>query len=175
MTSPEFSRTVRADTIGAQPLAMRIAAEPGERQALARRFGILSLDLLEAELSVARPNEDALAAGRFTAEVVQSCAITGEPVPARIEEDFEIHFRPLPTGGEPEEEVELAEQELDVMFYDAAMVDLGEAVAQTLALALDPYPRAPGAEDALKQAGVIDESEAGPFGALAGLRDKLGK
>jgi hypothetical protein len=84
-------------------------------------------------------------------------------------------FRPEPAAGGGEEEVELSDTELDVIFYVGAMVDAGEAVAQSLALAIDPYPRAPGAEEALKEAGVKDESEAGPFGALAALKDKLGK
>ena len=69
----------------------------------------------------------------------------------------------------------LDETELDVIFYDGAAADLGEAVAETMSLALDPYPRAPGAAGALNDAGIMDPGEAGPFGALAGLKDKLGK
>ena len=80
---------------------------------------------------------------------------------------------PRPGTGRPDEEIELGEAELDVAFYDGASVDLGEAVAETLALALDPYPRAPDAEQALKAAGVKSEEEAGPFGALTALRDKM--
>ena len=57
--------------------------------------------------------------------------------------------------------------------YDGGAIDLGETAAETMALALDPFPRGPGAEAALKAAGVISEEEAGPFGALAGLKDKL--
>jgi hypothetical protein len=64
---------------------------------------------------------------------------------------------------------------MDVVFYDLAAIDVGEAVAETLLLSLDPYPRAPGAEAALRAAGVKGEEEAGAFGALAGLRDKLKK
>jgi uncharacterized metal-binding protein YceD (DUF177 family) len=96
-------------------------------------------------------------------------------VPASVGETFTIRFRPEPTEGPAEEETELGEDELDVMFYDGAMIDVGEAVAQTLALNLDPYPRAPDSGDALREAGVLDEGQAGPFGALAGLKDKLGK
>lgn len=59
------------------------------------------------------------------------------------------------------------------MFHDGAFVDVGEAVAQTLALALDPYPRAPDADARLAAAGVTVAVEAGPFGALAGLPAKL--
>jgi uncharacterized metal-binding protein YceD (DUF177 family) len=174
MTEPELSRTVRADTLGGTPRAMHVQAGPQEREALARRFGIAGVESLEAELDVARAGGEVVARGRIVAAVVQSCVVTGEPVPERIDEAFEIHFRPEPAA-DAEEEIELGEGELDVIFYDGALVDLGEAVAQTLALNLDPYPRAPGAADALRQAGVQDESEAGPFGALASLKEKLSK
>ena len=49
------------------------------------------------------------------------------------------------------------------------MIDLGEAAAETVALALDPFPRSPRAADVLRDAGVISEEEAKPKGALAGL------
>ena len=51
-----------------------------------------------------------------------------------------------------------------------AMIDLGEALADTLALSLDPYPRSAGADAALKEAGVMSEEEASPFAILAKLR-----
>ena len=71
--------------------------------------------------------------------------------------------------------MELAEGELDVMHYEGGSIDLGEAVAQTLALGLDPYPRSPAAETALRESGVKSEEEAraesSPFAAL---KDRLG-
>ena len=95
---------------------------------------------------------------------------------AAVEEAFRVEFRPLPAGGRPEEEIELGEGELDVVFYEGGAVDLGEAVAQTLLLALDPYPRSPAAEAALREAGVKSEEEAriesSPFAALAALKGK---
>ncbi len=176
MTQLEFSRPVRTDTIGTAARAIRIEAEPGERAALARRFDLTALERLEAEVEVLRANEDILATGRLSADLVQSCVASGTPLPASVAEAFNITFRPEPAAAAPEEEVELGEAELDVMFYDGAMIDLGEAVAQTLALRLDPYPRAPDADGALKEAGVIGEDAAGPLGALAAaLKEKLGK
>ncbi len=172
MTEPEFSRSVRSDAIGTEPRALRIEARPAELEALARRFGLAALERLEAEVSLSRAEGDVVATGRIAAHVVQSCVVTGAPVPARIDEPFAVRFRSDQPAG-PDEEIELGEDELDVIFTDGAMVDVGEAVAQTVALALDPYPRAEGAEGALKQAGVLDEGEAGPFGALAALKDKL--
>lgn len=170
--TPEFSRPVRLDTIGAQLRAMRIEADEAERAALARRFGLIALDRLEAELSVVLAADDVIANGRVTAEAVQACIVTGAPVPARIDDTFALRFRPE-SGDGGEVEVELAEDELDTIFFQGAAIDVGEAIAQTLALALDPYPRADGAT--LGESGVKSDGEAGPFGGLAALRDRLRK
>jgi len=61
------------------------------------------------------------------------------------------------------------------VFHDGAAIDLGGAIADTLALALDPYPRSAAAETALREAGVLSEEEAGPFAALAQLKKALGE
>ena len=172
--TPEFSRTWRIDMLGA-PRQVEIEADERERAALAKRFGLVAIDSLEAQATLSRQGETVTAAGTIRAAVTQSCVATGEPVEARVDEPFELVFRPRPEAGRSDEEVELRLAELDVVFYDGASIDIGEAVAETLALSLDPYPRAPGAEEALKAAGVRSEKEAGPFGALAGLRDKLKK
>src|SRR3569623_1044306 len=82
-------------------------------------------------------------------------------------------FRPQPQSGGNDEEIELSENELDVVFYDGGAIDLGEAMAETLSRSLDPYPRRDTAEAALREAGVKSEGEAGPFGALAGLKAKM--
>ena len=108
--------------------------------------------------------------GTLDAAVVQSCVATAEPVPALLSEPFRILFRPQPDIAAPDEEIELGEAELDVVFYEGGAVDLGEAVAETLSLSLDPYPRAADAEAALKAAGVRSEEEAraasSPFAVL---------
>ena len=175
MTSPELSRLVRIDTLGEGPRALSIEADQAERNALARRFGLVEIEALSAEAELVRKNDEVRAKGRLCAQVVQSCVATAEPIEARLDEPFEIVFRPQIDANRPEEEVELSESEMDVVFYDGAAVDMGEAVAETLSLSLDPYPRISDAEERLKAAGVKSEEEAGPFGALAGLRDKLKK
>ena len=96
--------------------------------------------------------------------------MTGEPVPAHIDEPFDIIFAPEPEQARPDEEVELGAGDCDVVFHDGSSIDLGAAIADTLALALDPYPRSAGAEAALKDAGIVDEQQAGPFAALAALK-----
>ena len=171
---PEFSRPVRSDTLSSGPRELSIGADEAERVALARRFGLVSVERLSAEASIKRDGEVIEAEGTLSAAVTQSCVASGAPVAAQIDEPFTIIFRPHPHHvREDEEEIELSGSDLDVVFYDGGAIDLGEAVAETLSLALDPYPRAPGSEETLKKVGVKSEEEAAPAGALAGLKDLL--
>ena len=157
--TPEFSRPVRIDTLGGSPRALAIAAGEEERAALARRFGLVAIDALSAEMRLSRDGDAITAAGTLRADVVQSCVATDAPVPASIEEIFTILFRPQPAGG-ADDEIELGESELDVVFYDGATIDAGEAAAETLSLALDPWPRSADADAALRAAGIRSEEEA---------------
>ena len=68
-----------------------------------------------------------------------------------------------------DEEIELGEADCDTVFYDGAAIDLGTALADTLALNLDPYPRSAAADAELKEAGVLTEEQASPFAVLAKL------
>jgi uncharacterized metal-binding protein YceD (DUF177 family) len=172
MTEPEFSRPVKLDTLGAAPRAEQIEADAEEREALAARFGLLALDALSAELTLIRDGDAVALTGRLRARAAQACVASGAAVPAEVDEPVALHFRPGPAAGRADEEIELGEGEMDVLFHDGGTIDIGEAVAQSLALALDPYPRAPEAEAALREAGVKSEAEAGPFAALAGLKRK---
>ncbi len=171
---PEFSRPERLDTIGGEPRDVAIAADPAECAGLATRFGLLSVEALTARFAIRRDGAGVLAAGRVEAAVTQACVATGEPLPARIDEPVVLRF--VEEGG-AEEEVELTADALDTMPIEGGAIDLGEAAAETMALALDPFPRSPDAEAALREAGVLDEEAAArlrsPFGALAGLKGKL--
>jgi uncharacterized metal-binding protein YceD (DUF177 family) len=88
-----------------------------------------------------------------------------------VDEPFELVFMPEPATTGPDEEIELGESDCDVVFHDGAAIDLGTAIADTLALSLDPYPRSAAADAALKEAGVLTEEQASPFAALAKLKN----
>ena len=169
MTRPEFSRPVRIDTTGEGPRRLGVEAEEVERINLARRFGLLAIDRLAADLTLSRKESEVAMNGTLSATVTQACVATGTPLEARIEVPFALIFRPQPETAGAEDEIELSGDELDVIFYDSAAIDVGEAVAETLLLNLDPYPRTRDADETLKQAGVKSEEEAAPLGALAGL------
>lgn len=169
--TPEFSRSYKLDSLG-QPRTVDIAADADERAALAQRFGLESLEVLAAKATLSTGTEGIDVTGRMRAAAVQRCVVTGDPIRVQMDQDFAVRF--VAEDAEPSaEEIELSAEDCDIMEHDGQQVDLGEAVAQTLGLALDPYPRSANAEARLREAGVKSEEEAGPFGALAALKDKL--
>lgn len=171
MSAPEFSRPEPAETIGDEPRAVVITASPQECAALARRFDLIGVDRLTGDFTLRRDAAGILAEGRVQANVTQACSITRDPIAASIDEPVALRF--VTSDGAVNGEIELADSELDILPYDGGTIDLGETAAETMALALDPFPRAPGAEAALRDAGVLSEEEAGPFAGLAALADKL--
>ena len=167
----EFSRGFRLDTIGTTPRTVSIEADEGERTALATRFGLVSLDHLTAVATLSLHDGAVIARGRFEARLVQSCIASADDVPAVFADPFSIRFVAALADGESADEIELLEGDCDSVEHDGQIVDLGEAVAQTLGLAINPFPRSPRASDILKAAGVIseDDFETGPFAGLKGL------
>ena len=151
-----------------------LVADDADRREIAERLGLLSLDRMEAHAVLSRDGQRIDVKGRIKAALDQACVATGDPVPAHVDEAFELRFIPEPKAG-GDEEIELGEQDLDTIFHDGSAIDLGGAIADTLALSLDPYPRSAGADAALKEAGVLTEEEASPFAALAALKERLGK
>lgn len=146
-----------------------IEASEAECAALAARFGLVTVKSLTARVQLAADGPTVRATGRVTANIVQSCAVSGEDLPVRIGEPLALRFVP---AGEPvsgDEEIELSAEELDDIEMENGRFDLGEAVAQTLGLAIDPYLEGPGADEARHKAGLLSESEGGAFAALKGL------
>ena len=167
--APEFSCPVLVERVGPSGLSLGIEADAVERAALARRFGLVSLDRLaaQARFTVARPGLVRVE-GRFEAEVVQACVVSQEPVPAQLSEAFSLSF----DESAPEEVGEIdaspgAPEPAEPL--RGGSIDLGEAVAQQMAVALDPYPRAPGAKVEL---GESEKRRESPFAALAALRSR---
>jgi uncharacterized metal-binding protein YceD (DUF177 family) len=158
---PEFARPIAADSVGSQAQHREIVADPAERAALARRFGFLSLDRLSATLELRRQAGEIIGlTGRLMGDVVQSCVVSLAPVPAHIEADFEASYAATAAAELPAVDLDPLDRDGPEPLIDGE-IDLGEAVAQQLAIALDPYPRAPGA--------------ALPAGDFAGAGEQTGK
>lgn len=162
---------IKARPLPADPVVIEASAE--ERAALAARFGLGAVESLRAQIALEQRPRAIRATGRLTAAIMQPCAISGEDFPVTIDEPVDLRFieenqRPA----SPAEEMELEADDCDEIAFTGDMFDLGEAVAQTLGLAIDPYAEGPGADAARKAAGIVQEGEQmGPLAdLLAGLK-----
>jgi uncharacterized metal-binding protein YceD (DUF177 family) len=149
---------------------VELSADDAERSAISERLGLEAIDRLTAHATLARNGDVIRAQGRLAAALTQSCVITRDPVAAHIDEPFDLLFMPGPGGDGPDREIELGREDCDAVFYDGGAIDLGGAIADTLALSLEPCPRSAGADSALKEAGLLSEEQASPFAVLAKLR-----
>lgn len=155
-STPEFSRLVAVDRIDRRGLTREIEADAGERAALAERFDLISIESFRATVRLRAINGGTAFRldGHVDAEVTQRCVVTLGPVPETVASDFVLLFtREEPKG----EEVDVAFEDEIVEPLEGNEIDVGEAAAQELAVALDPYPRAPGA--ALEEGEGLDSPE----------------
>ncbi|MEJ5233831.1 MAG: DUF177 domain-containing protein [Geminicoccaceae bacterium] len=141
----EFSREIDIARIPSAGRPFAIAAEPAELAALARRLRVQRIDRLEARGTVTGDPSEGLVTveGHFEAEVTQLCVVTLEPVATRVEGSLRRLFQPGVPSTTREVVVDPLAEEPEPLAGDR--LDLGEIVAEELALALDPYPRLPGA------------------------------
>lgn len=148
---------------------MTIEASADERAALATRFDVLSIEDFTARVGFEKKDQAVIAKGTLSAGITQPCAVTRDPLSYRVEEDFLLRFVPAGQMGEYEEdaEFELSEEDLDEIEYKGDAFDLGEAIAQELGLAIDPYREGPGAEAARAEAGIESDEDRAPSGPLA--------
>ncbi len=167
-----YSHLFNLETLGEKPKLFHIVPDSAARAALAARFGLLSIDRLVAELVVERVGGRELVAvqGKIEAEIAQSCVISGVPVAARVDEAVSDRF------GQMVEEVGEVEFSVDDVDPPEAIIDdaidLGELIAQYIGVAIEPYPRAPGAEIPSQyqiDEGEVAETVRNPFSALANL------
>ncbi|MSP51606.1 MAG: hypothetical protein EXQ91_04330 [Alphaproteobacteria bacterium] len=170
----EFSRLVSREEFGRDGFKKEFAAGPEECATLARRFGLVAIRRFSVKVVIetlgsakrTRAHVD------FAADVVQSCVVTLDLIDARVVETFSQDFifsdAPAAAVDGIEREVDVVlEEEPEFVYGDA--FDIGELAAQQLALALDPYPRKPGASFP----GYEDRATTGAFAALAALKKPM--
>ncbi len=160
---PELSRPFAIDRMG-EAARMVVEADEAERAAVTRRLGIVQVGSLVCRFALRRwEGATVQALGTLTASVTQICVVSMDPFDSEVSEDFEIRF--VPEGSESEE-IDL--EAPDEIPYAGGSIDLGEAAVEQLALALDPFPRKPGAV-------VPEEAQDAPDHPFAVLRKIKGE
>jgi uncharacterized metal-binding protein YceD (DUF177 family) len=157
MMPPELHRPVRVSRIPEMGVEVVVEAGETERTALAARMRLPAIPALRARFALTLDDGGVVAAtGRLEASVVQTCVVSLDDFDADLMEDFAVRF--VPEGTESDDP---DPESVDEIPYGGDTIDLGEATAEQLALALDPYPRRPDA--------TLPEAEAATDPRLAAL------
>jgi uncharacterized metal-binding protein YceD (DUF177 family) len=176
MNGSVLSRPVAVAGIHGQ-LEAEVTADLSERTALAAAYDLLDVTGLSATATISADANGIDVSGRVTADIAQACVVSLVPVEQHIDEPFFVRFvRPgspeLPPAGRPHEEVVVdpgAPDPPEVL--TGPFLDLGPVVEEAFVLAIEPYPRAPGAvlaDEAVDQ----NDSADSPFAVLGALKPK---
>ncbi len=172
--APEYSVMVDLRQITDAPLVLE--PDDAARRRLAGRFAISAIPAMQAAVQLVREGAYVTATGRLTAHVIQACRVSDDDFPVQIDEPLHFRFVPAPAAGAaefaPGTEIELTAQDCDEIAFEGTAFDLGEAIAQTLALAIDPFAEGPNAEAFRAKHGLGAETTSGAFAALAALKTK---
>jgi uncharacterized metal-binding protein YceD (DUF177 family) len=164
MTAAEFHRPVNVARLGGAGIDQTIIARPAECEAIAVRLRIPAVSSLEATLYAHPGSRGRLieVEGTLRASVTQTCAVTGENFDSTIVDQIKALYGEEVPGAEPDPQSDWD----DIEPIENGEIDIGELAVQHLALALDPYPRKPGAVLTGLEEG---EKPRNPFSVLAGL------
>jgi len=170
-SSRPWSVPVRRDDVPESGLHLDLAADDATRVAVATLAGVPAVPRLDATFDIARRGKGLRIDGEISAAVEQTCVVTLEPMTTEIREPVELVFMP-PSAAARAGEAE-AEKEIDPTAADEpedlvdGVVDVGAVATEFLLLAIDPYPRKPGA---VFETPKRDDEGGHPFAALAALK-----
>jgi len=163
---PEFSRPLPVDRVPKSGSTEVIEAEPEECQALAGRMDLPAIHGLKATIRATPWRGGGMKLeGTLNADLDQVSVVSLEVFRHSLDIPILRYF--LPPGAVP------ASGEDDADSIEHGIIDLGEVVAETLALELDPYPRKPG--ESFEGGSEEDDASAereSPFAVLAKARQK---
>ncbi|ODT70870.1 MAG: hypothetical protein ABS75_10635 [Pelagibacterium sp. SCN 63-23] len=170
---PIFDAVVRLDKLPASGRSVAVEADAAACIAIAEAMNILSVESFSAELTVVPFRGGLRAQGSLRARVTQASVVSFEPVPEAIAEEIDRVFLPAPR--ESQAPAAGAEIFIDLEnddfpdHIDGPEVDLSALLLETLALALEPYPRREG--ESVEDLGLAATgAEDGPFAKLARLK-----
>ena len=166
-----LSRPVEVSDIGPVESHYAIDATAVERAEIASAFGLEAISSLTAELvMMIRPRAKVIElSGRINAAIIQNCVVSLEPVEQTIDEPIAASFVeegvPMPKSESLDVIVDPV-QEDPPETLTGPVIDLGAVVLEYLDLAIDPYPRRPGAEMPENPAKAIADDGDSPFAVL---------
>jgi len=167
--------SIRLDSMPIEGRDLHVTPGEEDRAAIAARLGVTAIDALDVVLHAVRFRGGIRVTGRLTASVTQPSVVTLDPVVQEIAEPIDRIFLPggeKPYAGSANAEIFVDLEGDDIPdHFEGNEADLSELIVETLALAVDLYPRAKG--ESLDDLGLKpDVIEDHPFAALKGLKPK---
>jgi hypothetical protein len=166
-----LTHPIRIEAIRPRGSEVVIRADERQLPAIATFLGVVSVQSLEARYTLSRNGERVALEGRIAAALHQACVVTLDPFPVRLDVPVRLDFLAQARRGERDDagidiEVLLNEDDPPEPILDG-VIDPGTVTLEFLALALDPYPRKPGAQFESSGGEAAAESA---FAALARLK-----
>lgn len=158
-------------------LHRELEASATERQAMADLAGVRDILSAYADFEVVPKSGGRVqVTGRVRARVGQICVVTLDPIESEIDEEVDLTFAPeaetrrledLIEEGQDEEEPPVVADPPEAIVN--GIIDLGRIATDALFLAIDPYPRKPGAAFEAEVTALDPKDH--PFAALKALQD----
>ena len=169
--APPWSAPLRLAQAQRGARTVHLAADAPARARIAALLDLPALERLEGEVTVTPWLDGAELRARWSAELQQTCSVTAEPFDVALSGDFHVRAVPAGSRAAPSAAAEVsldpdAEDPPDVLEGD--VLDLAGYLVEALALELDPFPRAPGAEFQPPD----EPAEPSPFAALAAMKPR---
>jgi uncharacterized metal-binding protein YceD (DUF177 family) len=173
---PPLARTLRVDELKEGDERV-IEVNRAERDAIAALLGLRALDRLNFTFRLHPRGQTCLALqGTLAAAVTQTCVVSLEPVESTLDVPVEVEFWPVPMiddlAASPDEAASHGTLDWPEPI-EGGKIDLGPVIYETLATALDPYPKREGVSFEWTEApstGAEPEQAESPFGALKRLK-----
>ncbi len=172
-TPLDLDARVRVDKIPAAGRVVDISTDQDQRDMMAGRLKVSAVTEFSANVTATRFRGGVQAIGRVRGRVIQPCVITGDPIEQTIDEEIDRVYLP---GHDAASEASAGAEifvnlEADDLpdYFEGDEIDLSDLVLEVFALAIDLYPRKPGAELEEEQKGD-DPAELSPFAALKALK-----
>ena len=167
--------SIRLDSMPAEGRDLVLDVDAGERAAIADQLGITAVERLSVKLHADRFSGGMRVTGSLRARIVQPSVVSLEPVTQDIEDSVDRVFLPgsekaFASKAEAEVFVDLEGDDVPDHF-EGPEADLSGLIIETLALAIDPYPRLEG--ENLEDLGIADLNSApeSPFAKLKALKN----
>jgi uncharacterized metal-binding protein YceD (DUF177 family) len=179
-TQLPISHPVSVARLPQKGMPVRLNASEKECGALALAHDLQAVESFHADLLVSKWRRDGVRiTGTVTCDIVQTCSITLEPLPAHIKSEVDALFVPETSKLARPKIDEDGEMILDADGPDAPetflgdQLDVGAIAEEFFALAIDPYPRKEGAALELSvQPEEIASDKVSPFARLADFKQK---